>query len=215
MANNVPYSSNDGDGVNYHGRFQITDAFSTVNDAVNHLNEIAISIGFELVIDSYKQNPTGPLRCYLKCFRGARYSGNKVDPNIMVRPNTSTKFCGCNFMIRLVLGDKWHVSIPNSDYAFHNHAFIVYAEGHRRTSGLNDDARRMVRQMTDAETAPRNIQAAVNEAFPHLHQTIKHIYNERYFYKMEGREERTSAENFLYLALRKTMCIGHYGMMME
>ena len=51
--------------------------------------------------------------------------------------------------------------ITDSKYGLHNHVFIVYKKGHRRTSGLDDDARWMVRQMTDAETTPRNIQAAI------------------------------------------------------
>lgn len=88
----------------------------------------------------------------------------------------------------------------NIKYGLHNHAFIVYKEGHRRTSGLDDDRRQMVRQMTDVKTASRNIQA-IND------QT----YNQMYFYKMEGRGPWTSPKCFLHLAkIKKITCHGHY-----
>ncbi|KAL6541288.1 hypothetical protein OROHE_010996 [Orobanche hederae] len=87
----------EGDGVDYSGYFINDNIFDTDSDAIAWAKKIALQIGFELIISSYKNKGKTKL---LRCNRGERYRGVLRDLDAAARKHTKTKACKCTFQIK-------------------------------------------------------------------------------------------------------------------
>ncbi|KAL6585753.1 hypothetical protein OROMI_002397 [Orobanche minor] len=80
----------EGDGVDYSGYFINDHIFDTDTNAIDWAKKIALQIGFELIISSYKNKGKTKL---LRCNRGERYRGVLRDLDAAARKHTKTKAC--------------------------------------------------------------------------------------------------------------------------
>ncbi|XP_050238427.1 uncharacterized protein LOC126687921 [Mercurialis annua] len=155
-----------GGGIDYSDRFNVGYGFDTDVEAISWAKSIAIGIGFELVILSHKNEGRRKL---LRCARGERYRGSFTDSDSFVRKNTKTNACQCKFKIVVKLGKTaWFVLREPGISSTHNHALAVYPEGYRQMSGLSDEAKEIVRDMSAAQEKPCSIMAALKEKKYHL-----------------------------------------------
>ncbi|KAL6558823.1 hypothetical protein OROMI_019173 [Orobanche minor] len=191
----------EGDGVDYSGYFINDDIFATDTDAIDWAKKIALQIGFELIISSYKNKGKTKL---LRCNRGERYRGVLRDLDAAARKHTKTKACKCTFQIKTEqLHDLsgWIILPMSGSKGMHNHSLIAYPESHRQMSGLSKSAKQVVREMSAAQAKPCAILAAIQNKFPEDNPTRRHIYNYRDQLRRHDSEERDVVGQFHHLAV--------------
>lgn len=196
-----------GDGVDYSTFFVSDEMFESDTDAINWAKQIALQIGFELIISSHKNNGNVKM---LRCNRGERYRGEIRDLEVAVRKNTKTKACKCTFQLRAkrLCGSWVIVSLPGIR-GTHNHGFHVYAEGYRQKSGLSTEAKKIVRDMSSAQSKPCAILASLQEKFPDDNATRRHVYNYRDQIRKLGFEDRDVVGQFHHLAVESNYVHWH------
>ncbi|WCJ38427.1 hypothetical protein M5689_019488 [Euphorbia peplus] len=189
-----------GDGIDYGPSFQSDEKFATRDDAVEHVKCIAILQHFEMVISS---NHKDGRQCTMRCSRGLKYKPLK-DPSARQRQCRTNK-CGCPVKLKLKQrrypdGNFWSIHTCSAEESMHNHPLAVYPEGYRQMSGLSPSSKDIIRDMTDAQSKPGPILAAIHKACPYDNAHIQHVYNEREGLRQRAREGRDVPSQMFYLA---------------
>ncbi|KAL2903356.1 Major facilitator superfamily domain-containing protein 6-B, partial [Bienertia sinuspersici] len=97
-------------------------------------------------------------------------------------------------------GGPWLI-VLKGDRGYHNHELLVYNEGHRQVSGLGPEAKKLVRDMTEARAKSGPILVAVKEQFPNLNPNKRHIYN----CKAKLREQKAEGQQNWQFARRSIL----------
>ncbi|KAL2929185.1 hypothetical protein RDABS01_034596, partial [Bienertia sinuspersici] len=178
-----------GDGVDYSPHFLHSDDFPSFDAAVTWATETAIRHGFLLVIASYAPQRDGRSDRYLRC--DCRVPKSPRDFSGAVRLNTKRKGVGCKFVIKVVeRKDRsgFFIAVKAGEHGKHNHELVVYPEGHRQISGLSLELKQLVREMSDAQTKPAQID----------NPTVRHVYNYRDKIRQERLDGRHPTQQVLH-----------------
>jgi len=108
-----------------------------------------------------------------------RSRAHKVPEKKPKHASTSSRKCGCLFMVSGYLSRQtkdWRLNILNG---VHNHAMESTLEGHILAGRLKEDDKKIVRDLTKSKMLPTNILINLKIKRPHCMTNIKQVYNER------------------------------------
>ncbi|CAA0833633.1 Unknown protein, partial [Striga hermonthica] len=189
-----------GDGIDYSFVFDTKKWFYSDEDAINDAKSTTLLNGFDLIISKHTKG--GRVKI-LKCKRGEHYKGKNVYINKVVSRRTKKKACGCQFEIKVkqvAETTSWMIHTSQDEKkGFHNHSFVVYPEGHRQVSGIIQSTKKIIRDMTVAQTKPEHILVAVKEKNLGDHANRRHIYNYREKLRRESFVGRDVTTQLLHL----------------
>ena len=111
---------------------------------------------------------------------------------------TKTKKCGCGFELYVweKPKDEWHIRVKNG---MHNHDLSKSLEGHSFVGRMTPMEKQIVREMSAAGAAPRDILSALRQRDETNVTSSSQVWNQRYLDRVKAREGRTEVQQFLYL----------------
>ena len=187
--------------MDYSENFKTDLVFSTFEEALEWARNVSRPLGFLLICSSYKTHDDGRPYRYVACDRGKK---NKVrNMQNAIRKDTRSKANSCPFKIKIEFErsvNGWWIITKKGVSGTHNHRMVVYPEGHRQMSGLSPGAKQVVKDMTEARVAPRNIMQTLMRRYPDDHPNIRHIYNCRSDFRRDRSEGREVVQQVLHLA---------------
>ena len=146
--------------------------FASRNAVIDHLNDIAVPMGFSIVItESRKDRET----CFLGCWRSGNPRSTVRNQADRQREGTTQK-CACPLKIK-VLEDQttwswsWAIISPH-----HNHGATI-ATALPRARRLNPTAAAQIQGLSVAGVTPKRIQTVLSASHPTLPLARKDIAN--------------------------------------
>ncbi|KAI3506403.1 hypothetical protein L1887_28761 [Cichorium endivia] len=123
--------------------FQTDQVFSSRENLVDWVQNVAQSLGYVIVTKRTKTKPSGYVsKVVLMCDRGGVFKGQETSTR-----NTGTRKINCPFELQACyykLNDVWRLKVKNDQ---HNHDPATFLEGHPFARRLTQNESKMVAEM--------------------------------------------------------------------
>ena len=149
--------------------------FDTREQMLASILQYALARGYATVID----RSTGDRQVYIRCDRGRIFHDSTQAPEGAKRRKTSTRRIECPFSLYASKRQKtgqWWLRIKNPK---HNHDADHHMIAHPAARQLSDDQRKIIRDLSDVGTSPRQIIGVLKKQYPNILVLPTDIYNAR------------------------------------